>query len=57
MKVALAAVKLVNSEIRSQICCQPCENSGQLQMIHSEHDSHFSVGLFGTEQLLTTSFW
>ena len=26
-------------------------------MIHSEHDSHFSVGLFGAEQLLTTSFW
>ena len=34
---------------------QPCKNSGQT--IHSEHDSHFSVGLFGAEQLLTTSFW
>ena len=34
---------------------QPCENSGQV--IHSEHDSHFSVGLFGAEQLLTTSYW
>ena len=34
---------------------QPCENSDQI--IHSEHDSHFSVGLFATEQLLTTSYW
>ena len=34
---------------------QPCENSSQ--MIHSEHNSHFSVGLFGAEQPLTTSFW
>ena len=32
-----------------------CENSGQ--MIHSEHDSHVSVGLFGAEHLLRTSFW
>ena len=30
-------------------------NSGQ--MIHSEHSSHFSVGLFGGEQLLTNSYW
>ena len=34
---------------------QPCENSGQT--IHSEHDSHSSVGLFSAEQLLTPSFW
>ena len=35
---------------------QPFENSGQ--MIHSEHDSHFSVGPFGAEQLLArTSYW
>ena len=24
---------------------------------HSEHDSHFFVGLFGAEQLQTTSYW
>ena len=34
---------------------QQCENSGQ--MIHSEHDSRVSVGLFGVEHLLRTSFW
>ena len=45
-------MKLAISEIRSQIFPQPCENSGQ--MIHSEHNSHFSVGLFGAEQLLRT---
>ena len=26
-------------------------------MIHSEHDYHFSVGLFGAEHILMTSFW
>ena len=26
-------------------------------MIHSEHDYHFSVGLFGAEHILITSFW
>ena len=26
-------------------------------MSHSEHDSHFSFGLFCAEQLLTTSYW
>ena len=30
---------------------QPCKNSGQ--MIHSEHDSHFSVGLFGATTTTT----
>ena len=34
---------------------QLCENSGQ--MIRSEHDSHFSVGLFEAEQLLRIGFW
>ena len=34
---------------------QRCENSDQ--MIHSEHDYHFSVGLFGAEHILMTSFW
>ena len=34
---------------------QQCENSDQ--MIHSEHDYHFSVGLFGAKHILMTSFW
>ena len=34
---------------------QRYENSDQ--MIHSEHDYDFSVGLFGAEHILMTSFW
>ena len=49
-EMKVAAMKLANSDLP-----QPCKNSGQ--MIHSEHDSRFSVGLFGAELLLTTSYW
>ena len=48
-------MKLAISENREPNSPQSCENSGQ--MIHSEYDSHFSDGLFGTEQLLRTGFW
>ena len=34
---------------------QRCENSDQI--IHSEHDYDFSVGIFGAEYILMTSFW
>ena len=34
---------------------QRCENSDQI--IHSEHDYDFSVGIFGAEHILMTSFW
>ena len=54
-KIKIAAMKLAISENREPNSPQSCENSGQ--MIHSEYDSHFSDGLFGTEQLLRTSFW
>ena len=48
-------MKLAISEIRSQIWHGSVKNS--VQMINSEHDSHVSVGLFGAEHLLRTSFW